>query len=103
MIRVFPAWLDLLEVERARLRYRVIIRGTADVGAAERHWAALVGADASAFNKSTLKRHDPKTVRKNVGEDYQGCLVIHVRQGADLYRRIEGWWCGIVGAADSAT
>jgi hypothetical protein len=30
-------------------------------------------------------------VRKNVGADYHGCLIIGVRQSADLYRRIEGW------------
>lgn len=27
------------------------------------------------------------------------CLVIYVRQSADLYRRMEGAWYGIVGAA----
>ncbi|MEV6649334.1 hypothetical protein [Streptomyces sp. NPDC051219] len=103
MIRVYLAWLGLLGVERDRLRYRVMIHESADVGAAEHYWAELVGSDGSAFNKSTVKKHNPRTVRKNVSEEYQGCLVIYVRQGADLYRRIEGWWCGIVGAADSAT
>ncbi|MFC8915070.1 hypothetical protein ACFT5C_04800 [Streptomyces sp. NPDC057116] len=103
MITVFLAWLDLLNVERSRLRFRVMIHETADVQGAEQYWAKLVGVDSSAFNRTTLKKHNPKTVRKNVGETYKGCLVIYVRQSADLYRRIEGWWCGIVGAADSAT
>ncbi len=67
---------------------------------AERYWADLVGADRSAFNKTTLKRHNPKTVRKNTGDSYRGCLVIKVHRSADLYRRIEGSWYGIVlGAA----
>jgi hypothetical protein len=39
----------------------------------------------------SLKHHNPKTVRKNVGEDYHGCLRVDVHRGADLYRRIEGW------------
>ena len=43
------------------------------------------------FPTPALKRHNPKTVRKNVGENYHGCLRIDVRRGADLYRRIEGW------------
>lgn len=71
--------------------------------AAERFWADHVGADGSSFNKSTLKKHNPKTVRKNVGDNYRGCLVIHVLQSADLYRRIKGAWYGIVLGADSAT
>ncbi|PTH86815.1 hypothetical protein C9J60_21675 [Streptomyces sp. A244] len=99
MIEVFLAWLDLLGVGRERLRFTVMIHESADVAGAERYWADLVGADRSAFNKTTLKRHNPKTRRKNVGEAYRGCLVIKVLKGADLYRRIEGSWYGIVESA----
>ncbi|MFD8808609.1 hypothetical protein [Streptomyces sp. NPDC059597] len=99
MIEVFLAWLDLLGVARERLRFTVLIHESADVPAAERYWADLVGAGPSAFNKTGLKRHNPKTVRKNTGEGYRGCLVIKVLKGADLYRRVEGAWYGIVEAA----
>ncbi|MCX4511371.1 hypothetical protein OHA27_13850 [Streptomyces sp. NBC_01619] len=101
MIQTFLAWLDLLGVERDRLAYHVMIHESADVTAAERYWADLVRADLAHFGKTTIKRHKPKTVRKNTGEAYRGCLVIHVRRSAELYRRIEGWWCGIVGAASA--
>ncbi|MFD5339330.1 hypothetical protein [Streptomyces hawaiiensis] len=96
MIRVFLAWLDLLGVERERIRFTVMIHETADVPGAEQYWAELVDADRSAFYKTTLKRHNPKTVRKNTGDSYRGCLAIKVRKSADLYRRIEGSWYGIV-------
>ncbi|MFE6475974.1 hypothetical protein [Streptomyces rochei] len=96
VIQVFLAWLDLLGVERRRLRFTVMIHESADVAGAERFWAGLVGTDRAAFNKTTLKKHNPKTVRKNVGASYRGCLVIKVLKGADLYRRIEGSWYGIV-------
>ncbi|MFE7841024.1 helix-turn-helix domain-containing protein [Streptomyces sp. NPDC057474] len=96
MIQVFLAWLDLLGVDRERLRYSVMIHENADVAGAERYWAELVGTDRPTFNKTTLKKHNPKTVRKNVGDSYRGCLVIKVLKGADLYRRIEGSWYGIV-------
>lgn len=99
MIQVFLAWLTLLGVEPERWRFRVMIHESADVESAERHWAELVGRDVADFDKTTLKRHNPKTVRKNVGADYRGCLTVRVRQGADLYRRVEGSWCGIVGAS----
>ncbi|WP_045865395.1 hypothetical protein [Streptomyces sp. WMMB 714] len=96
MIKVYLAWLGLLEVEPARLRFSVMIHESADVSAAERFWADLVGREVADFGKTTLKRHNPKTVRKNVGAGYRGCLVVRVLQGAELYRRIEGWWSGIV-------
>ncbi|WP_424858306.1 hypothetical protein [Streptomyces sp. SAI-170] len=103
MIRIFMAWLDLVGVERERLRYRVMIHATGDVEGAERYWADVVGVDSSALQRTTIKQHNPKTVRKNVGENYRGCLVICVRQCAELYRRIEGWWSGMVVAADQRT
>ncbi|MGD6744982.1 hypothetical protein ACOKM3_24490 [Streptomyces sp. BH106] len=102
MIQVFLAWLDMLGVERRRLRFCVMIHETADVPASEQYWADLVGSDRDAFYKTTLKKHNPKTVRKNTGEAYRGCLVIKVLQSAELYRRIEGCWYGIVGAASAS-
>jgi hypothetical protein len=69
---------------------------SADTSEAERFWAALAGVDPSTFQPATPKRHNPKTVRKNVGEAYRGCLVIYVTKSADLYRRMEGAWYGIV-------
>jgi transcriptional regulator with XRE-family HTH domain len=101
MIKVFLAWLRLLKVEQVQLRFYVHIHESADVAAAEDFWAGIVGM-GSAFGKTSLKRHNPKTNRKNTTEGYRGCLVIQVRQSADLYRRIEGWWCGIVGAVPGA-
>ncbi|WP_081237632.1 hypothetical protein [Streptomyces viridosporus] len=102
VIRLFLAWLALLGVEREHIRYHVMIHESADVEAAESYWADLVRANGGTFGKTTLKRHNPKTVRKNTGSDYRGCLVLTVRQSSDLYRRIEGWWYGIVGAASAA-
>ncbi|WP_340378322.1 helix-turn-helix domain-containing protein [Streptomyces sp. SS7] len=98
VIRVFLAWLDLLAVGRDRLHCRVMIHESADVLAAERYWADLLGLDRSDLGKTILKKHNPTTVRKNTGQSYRGCLGVKVRQGADLYRRIEGAWYGIVEA-----
>ncbi|WP_216588796.1 hypothetical protein [Streptomyces brasiliscabiei] len=103
MIAMFLAWLDLVGVERDRLHVRVMIHETADVEAAERYWAHLVGIDRSLLGQTVLKRHNPTTHRKNVGETYRGCLGIKVRRSADLYRRIEGSWCGIVEAITRQT
>ncbi|MFI5571096.1 hypothetical protein ACIA6T_27880 [Streptomyces sp. NPDC051740] len=99
VIQLYLAWLRLLGVERERLQYRVMIHMTADVEGAKRYWANLVDVDVSTFQKTTIKKHNPKTVRKNVGESYRGCLVIRVSRGAELYRQIEGWWRGMVAQA----
>jgi hypothetical protein len=99
VIQLYLARLSLLGVEEERLQYRVVIHMTADVEAATRYWADLVGVDAATFQKTAVKKHNPKTVRKNVGENHRGCLVIRVSRGAELYRRIEGWWSGMVAQA----
>jgi transposase len=91
MILLFLRFLEAAGVSRQQIHYRVCIHETADVAAAERFWLDVTGADPSRFHKATLKRHNPKTTRKNVGDGYHGCLCVAVWQCADLYRRIEGW------------
>ena len=78
-------------VERDRLTYRVHIHETADVAAAEQFWADVVGVHVGVFRKPTIKRHNPKTLRKNVGEDYHGCLAVSVLRSSELYQKIAGW------------
>ncbi|MFE6360933.1 hypothetical protein ACFVP3_13115 [Streptomyces sp. NPDC057806] len=96
VICLFLRWLDVLGVERDRLRFRVSIHESANVADAEEFWAALAGVEPSAFQKPTLKKHNPKTNRKNTSEAYRGCLIVYVTKSADLYRRMEGAWYGIV-------
>ncbi|MGW7378844.1 hypothetical protein [Streptomyces sp. NPDC054794] len=96
VIQTYLAWLDLLDVDRERLGFRLLIHESADVEVAHRHWAEIADIDVSVFAKPTLKKHNPKTVRKNTGDDYHGCLVVTVARSAHLYNRIEGWWNGIV-------
>ena len=99
LIMFFLRFLDAAGIGRDRLIYRVQIHESADVAAAERFWLALTGATPDQFRKTTLKRHNPKTVRKNVGSDYRGCLRLDVRKSSGLYHQIEGW----VRAATSGT
>lgn len=98
IIRLFLAWLRSRGVGHERLALRLSIHESADVDRATRFWADVVGCDAGDFMRPTLKRHNPKTVRKNTGTDYVGCLVVSVRRSRDLYLTIEGLWRGV--AAD---
>jgi hypothetical protein len=96
MVLMFVSWLELLGIDRSQCRFHLQIHESADVRAAETYWSDLVGVDLETFNKTTLKRHNPKTVRKNVGEEYRGCLVVDVLQSAVMFQLVAGWWDGLV-------
>jgi transposase len=98
LIAFFLRFLDAAGIDRAQVRYRVYIHETADIERAEHFWLEVTGADPAQFHNPTLKRHNPKTVRWNTGDEYHGCLRIDVQQSADLYRRIEGWARAAFGA-----
>lgn len=91
LIRLFMSFLETAGIERERIGLRVSIHESADVARAEAFWADIVGTEAGVFHRASLKRHNPKTVRKNVNDDYHGCLVITVAKSAELYRKIEIW------------
>jgi transposase len=99
LIKLFLAFLHVVGVESDRIDFRVAIHESADPEAAVVWWAKQVGADPTAFLRTTLKRHNPKTPRRNTGANYHGCLVVTVRRGQELYDRIEGWTAGVVRAA----
>lgn len=96
MIKLHLRRLDLPGVTRDRMRTRVSIHESADVPGAERFRAESTGIPTSALKKTTPKKHDPSTTRKNTTESHLGCLVIYASNSADLYRRGEGAWYGIV-------
>jgi hypothetical protein len=96
MITLFLRWLDGIGVDRSRVVFRVAIHEYADVDGAIRFWARHVDTTAAGFLPPTLKRHNPKTPRRNVGAAYRGCLVVTVRKSIDLNRRIDGWFRALV-------
>lgn len=101
VIRLYLAWLELIGVTSQRLSFRIAIHETADVAMATQYWSAVIGVPAEQFMRATIKRHKPSTKRRNIGDEYHGCLVIKVRSSTDLMRQITGWWQGLVGAAVS--
>jgi transposase len=91
LIRFFLRFLAVASVPWADLRFCVHIHESANVAAAQQFWQEVTGAPSDQFMKPTLKRHNPKTNRKNVGDDYHGCLRVSVHRSSTLYRKIEGW------------
>jgi hypothetical protein len=98
LIRFFLRFLEATGTPAGSLAFRVYIHESAETSSAELFWLEVTGARPEQFLSPALKRHNPKTVRKNVGEDYHGCLRIEVRQGSDLYRKIDGWAEAIMSA-----
>jgi transcriptional regulator with XRE-family HTH domain len=99
VLHVFLAWLDLIGVPESERTYRLNIHESADVEAQERWWADELGVPISSFCRATIKHHHPVTVRRNVGEDYHGCLVVSVARSRRIYDAIHGGWQRIVGEA----
>jgi predicted transcriptional regulator len=91
LITFFLRFLDTAGISRDDLILRVHIHENADAEAAQQYWLEVTHTRPDQFRRPTLKRHNPKTLRTNVGENYHGCLRIDVRRSAQLYRRIEGW------------
>lgn len=100
ILLVFLAWLDLIGIPEDRRSYRLSVHESADVAATEAWWQRTLGLPPGQFRRATLKRHKPVTVRKNVGEQYRGCLVVRVLKPAAVYDAIEGWWQRLVSAAE---
>lgn len=97
LVLLFLAWLDQIAFPAEHRHFSLSIHESADVEAATAWWADVVGLSPTAFGKPVLKRHNPKTVRKNVEDAYVGCLVVRLRQCRTLYQQIEGIWQGIMG------
>jgi len=90
MACLFLAWLSLLGIGPDRLSFRVAIHESGDVDRALHSRAEVVGVPANHFMRTTLKRHNPKTVRKNVGVSYHGCLIVRVQRSTELGRQLAG-------------
>lgn len=90
LLALFLRFLEVCGVDRAVPSYRVSIHETADLDAALKWWARKLDLPVGRFQRANLKKHRPATLRRNVGDDYRGCLVITVPRSRELYWRIEG-------------
>jgi hypothetical protein len=100
LMLLFLRFLEQVGVDRASLKYRISIHESADVEAVNRWWAEAVGVPLQRFSRPTLKKHNPTTVRYNVGDPYRGCLIVAVPKSRQLYWKIEGLMKGIAVASN---
>jgi transposase len=91
LILLFLRFITFVGVARERLMCTVHIHESADIEAAQQYWLDVTGLPRQQFSRPTVKRHKPKTNRKNTGGSYRGCLAIRVLRSTGLYKQIEGW------------
>ena len=101
LISFFLLFLDTVGIPRSELAFQLQIHETADVPSAEQFWLVQTGARPEQFCKTSLKQHNPATTRKNISDDYHGCLRVDVRRSCELYRRIEGWASAVTRTAEA--
>jgi transcriptional regulator with XRE-family HTH domain len=87
LIQFFLRFLAATGTASEDLAFRVYIHENADPRSAELFWLKVTGANPAQFHNPTLKRHIPKTERKNVGENYHGCLRVEVNHAAGCTAR----------------
>jgi hypothetical protein len=85
LISLFLRFLTLADVAEDRVFFRLYIHESADVESAEHWWLDRLGVARTRLLPTSLKRHKIGTNRKNVGEDYHGCLAVSVRRYRELY------------------
>ena len=100
LVRLFIKFVQQLGYPREAQSYRIAIHESGDVERARAWWSDQLGVPASLLLRTTLKRHNPATVRHNSGDHYHGCVVVQVLKARQLYWRIEGIMRGMAKAVD---
>lgn len=90
ILEIFLRFLETCGRDRTTLTYRLSIHESADDEAAVDWWIGCLSLPRGRFKRTTLKRHLPRTSRRNTGADYHGCLVVNVPKGRELYWLVEG-------------
>ncbi len=98
MIKMFLKWLKIsLIIPNERLIFQIYIHENyrEKISDIADYWSEVTGFSMEKFGKIYFKKHNPKTIRKNQGNNYFGLIRIGVRKSTDLNRQISGWIEGI--------
>ena len=104
MIQLYLKWLvDIVHVDRDRISLSLYIHenSRSRIDEIKKNWSLVTGFKPESIGYVYYKKHNPKTVRKNVGDKYWGVLRIRVSKSIDLNRKIMGWVDGMVGKKSS--
>jgi hypothetical protein len=99
MIRIFLCWLRYIcGKELDDLHFSIYIHETHRCRKEEiiEFWSKSTNVDEARLQQIYYKKGNPKTIRKNIGEDYYGIFVIYIKNSSSLLRTIAGWTQGVV-------
>ena len=99
MIIIFIHWLKkCLKVSSAEIQLILHVHQNrqVDIPSFKKFWMQSTKLPEQSFGTTVIKRHNPKTKRKNVQDTYKGLLAIRVKRSTMLNRRIQGWIYGII-------
>lgn len=103
LIEVYLRFLAACGITHEEIKCRLTIHETADAEAATAWWKQRLGLHDVQFGRPTIKRHKPTTVRRNINDDYHGCLIVRLGRRREIYWLIEGLMSGIVAGANRSS
>lgn len=97
MIFIFRKWLvEKLGIDEGNLQFQLYIHETTkDVERIKQFWSKKLQINKDEI-KVYYKRNKINTLRKNIGNDYNGLIRIKVLKSFDLNRRIAGYIEGLI-------
>jgi hypothetical protein len=99
MIQIYLKWLKkFLNVRNEDMVFRLQIHENSRnrIDDVVKFWSDNIGFSKNRIGESIYyKKHNPKTVRKNIGNDYRGLLLVRVKKSTDLNRKVTGWIKGV--------
>lgn len=101
MIKLFLRYLhECLDVATDEVSFSLYIHESHKhrVDEVIKYWRKQLSLDTLAVTYIYFKKHNPKTVRKNISTNYHGTLRLRVKKSSLLQRKISGWIYGITGA-----
>lgn len=102
LVRLFLRFLDAVPVAHGGASFRIHLHENGAEERAKEYWCRELGIGGDDFLPTVWKRHNPKTIRKNTGDGYHGCIVVRPRKCTDLYWFIEDLAKSTIGAMSDA-
>lgn len=97
MLKLFLTWLEkFVGIPYGAIKLEIYTHEGYSGEKALAHWSKILRCPESKFKNVYFKKGNPKTKRKNVGENYFGLVRISVSRSTNLNRKITGWIEGIV-------
>lgn len=94
MIKLFLVWLkNILMITDNEIKFDIYIHENSKYRllAVKRYWSKNTGYPIRKFDRIYFKKHNIKTNRKNVGNNYFGLVKVSVAKSTDKNRKIKYW------------